>query len=605
MKEPTAIISRATRSVLVACLMAVTALVTSGLGATTAQAQSIGVSSSSLLGSQEEAQPMTSSGEGDDMETSPRANWNNANYGHGPQGPNGYGAGQYPNGSRGLNGGVPINADRLPPFGANLFTGGFRGIMADGLNPEYLIKPGDQITLRVWGGVEVDRVLAVDAQGNIFLPGIGPLSVQGISNAQLNSRVRGAIQSVYPENVSVYTNLQGVQPVGVFVTGYVQSPGRYSGTPNDSVLYFLDQAGGIDHALGSYRRIVIKRGNTMLEVVDLYDFLIEGRIARPQFRDGDTIVVEERGPAISVAGDVQKAYRYELVGETLTGRDVVDLARLRSGVSHVLLRGSRDTGPISRYLPLTAFRGAEVRRGDEVLFSADRRDETIVVQVEGSYYGPSRYALPRDARLGELLNAISVPQSMTSYRDVSIRRVSVAEQQAESLKQSLRRLETTYLGYPSRTAKEGEIQVRQAELIERFVQKASQVEPTGRLVVARTNEVANIRLQDGDVVTIPESSDSILLSGEIVIPQSIVFTPGLSAHDYIRLAGGFTPRADDDQVLVVHRNGAVISAEDTVMRAGDEVIVLPAAPTSNIELASSISQILFQIAVATRVALDL
>ncbi|OLO03627.1 capsid assembly protein [Salinicola socius] len=566
------------------CLVAVACL-----SANLAHGQAIGVNSSTLLGSDQQAQAMTSQASDDDAtETSPRANWDSGTYG--PVDPRAQ---------------AMVDPDTLPPFGENLFSGGFRGMMADGLNPEYLIKPGDQITIRVWGGVEMDRVLAVDAQGNIFLPGIGPLQVQGISNAQLNAKVRGAIQSVYPENVSVYTNLQGVQPVGVFVTGYVMNPGRYSGTPNDSVLYFLDQAGGIDQALGSYRQVLIKRGNQVINVVDLYNFLINGDIARPQFRDGDTIVVEERGPAISVVGDVQKNYRYELVGDALTGQDVINLARLKSGVSHVLLRGSRPSGPVSRYLPLAEFRSAEVRRGDEVLFSADLRDETIVVQIEGSYYGPSRYALPRDAKLGEFLNAISVPQGMTSYQDVSIRRISVADQQAQSLKDSLRRLETTYLGYPSRTAKEGEIQVRQAELIQRFVEKASQVKPTGRLVVARDGNVADIRLQDGDIVTIPENTDSILLSGEIIIPQAMVFTPGMSAQDYIRQAGGFTPRADEDQVLVVHRNGAVLQAGQTQMRAGDEIIVLPAAPTSNIELASAITQILFQVAVATRVALDL
>ncbi|GHB11314.1 polysaccharide biosynthesis/export family protein [Salinicola rhizosphaerae] len=565
------------------CLVAVACL-----GVSVAQAQSIG-DSSTILPSDQQAAPLSSqTAESADVDSAPRADWNTGTYG--PVDPRGQ---------------AMVDPESLPPFGSNLFTGGFRGTGADGLNPSYLIKPGDQITLRVWGGVDFDRVLVVDAQGNIFLPRIGPLQVQGISNSQLNARVRGAIQSVYPENVSVYTNLQGVQPVGVFVTGYVINPGRYSGTPSDSVLYFLDQAGGIDQALGSYRQVTIKRGNQIVDVVDLYDFLIDGTIARPQFRDGDTIVVEERGPSISVVGDVQKPYRYELVGDSLTGQDVINLARLKSGVSHALLRGSRSDGPISRYLPLAQFRSARVQRGDEVLFSADQRDETIVVQVEGSYYGPSRFALPRDARLGELLNAIAVPKSMTSYQDVSIRRVSVAEQQAASLKDSLRRLETTYLGYPSRTAKEGEIQVRQAELIERFVQKASQVKPTGRLVVARDGSVADIRLQDGDIVTIPESSDSILLSGEIVIPQAMVFTPGMSASDYIQQAGGFTPRADDDQVLVVHRNGAVIRADQTTMRSGDEIIVLPAAPTSNIELASAITQILYQVAVATKVALDL
>ena len=94
--------------------------------------------------------------------------------------------------------------------------------MGDGLNPDYKIKPGDQVTVRAWGAFEFDRVLPVDAQGNIFIPGSGPLNVEGQSSQQVkDGSVRSAITSVYPDNVEVYTNLQGVQPVAVYVTGYV------------------------------------------------------------------------------------------------------------------------------------------------------------------------------------------------------------------------------------------------------------------------------------------------------------------------------------------------------------------------------------------------
>ncbi|MCK0754003.1 polysaccharide biosynthesis/export family protein [Chromohalobacter japonicus] len=528
-----------------------------------------------------------SDGQSGDIDASPRANWENANYGPIANPPK-------------------TQLDALPPFGANLFEGGFRGTMADGLNADYKVKPGDQVTLRAWGAVEIDRTIPVDAQGNIFIPSIGPVPVQGMSSQQLDAQVRQAIKNVYPRDVEVYTNLQGVQPVGVFVTGYVDSPGRYAGTPSDSVLYFLDQAGGIDKELGSYRQIRIERNGDTVTTVDLYDFLLDGDIQRPQFKDGDTIVVEERGPAIAVTGDVKREYRYELQGQQLKGGDVQRLARLNSGVSHVLLRGDRDDGPMAEYFPLSEFASQTVQSGDEVLFSADKRAETIVVELEGSFHGPSRYALPRNARLGELLDAVSVPKAMTSVRDISILRESVAEQQEAALEKSLRRLQTTYLGYPARTAEEGKIQVQQAELIESFVQKASQVEPTGQLVVARGNQdIANVRLQDGDVINIPENNDAILLSGEVTMPQAVVYTPGMSVGDYIDQAGGFTPRANDDKILVAHRNGAVIPADDAKLRSGDEIIVLPSAPTSNLELGKSITQILYQVAVATKVALDL
>lgn len=548
-----------------------------------ASAQADMLSSGSTTGQQGQGQAQPQ------IDDAPRADWGSANYGAGPR--------QEP---------PKADMDSLPPFGANLFEGGFRGTMADGLNPDYTIKPGDQVTLRVWGAVELDQQVSVDAQGNIFVPTIGPLSVQGLSGGQLDAKVRGAIRSVYPDDVQVYTNLQGVQPVGVFVTGYVESPGRYAGTPSDSLLFFLDQAGGIDNELGSYRDIRVMRGNQTVARVDLYDFLLDGRISRPQFRDGDTIVVEERGPAIAVVGDVKREYRYELTGRQLNGAEVGRLARQQSGVSHVLLRGDRPEGPVAEYMALDEFYTRSVYSGDEVLFSADQRDETIVVEVEGSFYGPSRYALPRNARLGELLDAVAVPEDMTSLQDISISRIGVAEQQKEALDKSLRRLETTYLGFPARTPEEGEIQIRQAELIERFVDKAAEVEPTGRLVVARAGRgIVDVRLQDGDVITIPETNDAILLSGEIVMPQAAVYTPGMSVEDYIEQAGGFTDRANEDGVLVAHRNGAVVNADDARLRAGDEILVLPRAPTSNIALGKSITQMLYQIAVATKVALDL
>ncbi|WP_430468808.1 polysaccharide biosynthesis/export family protein [Vreelandella titanicae] len=546
---------------------------------TWAQALSL---SDSMLSEQGEQEGSLSQQEVDD---SPRANWNSGTYGPVSA--------------------TPQDPDALPPFGANLFSGGFRGAMGDGLNPDYRIKPGDQVTVRAWGAVEFDRVLPVDAQGNIFIPGSGPLNVEGQSSQEVDGSVRQAITSVYPDNVQVYTNLQGVQPVAVYVTGYVENPGRYAGTPNDSLLYFLDQSGGIDQDLGSYRQIRVMREGRSVATVDLYDFLINGNIPRPQFQDGDTIVVEERGPAIAVGGDVHREYRYEMTGNSLSGAELVNLARLRSGVSHVLLRGDRDDGPIAQYFPIDMFSGQTIRSGDEVLFSSDKRSETIVVEVEGSYYGPSRYALPRDARLSELLDTIAVPENMTAVESISIKRESVKEQQAQSLEDSLRRLETTYLGAPSNTNEEASIRIQEAELIQDFIARASELEPSGRLVVAYDGRISDIRLQDGDVVTIPEVSDSMLISGEVLVPQAAVYRPGMSVIDYIEGAGGFTERADDDHILIVRQNGAVENARNVNLRPGDEILVMPAAPTHNLQLASTITQILYQVAVATRVAVDL
>jgi len=423
-----------------------------------------------------------------------------------------------------------FNGEDIQPFGSHLFKGGFSGVRADGLNPTYKIMPGDQITLRLWGAVEVDRIMPVDSHGNVFIPSVGPIRVQGLPYHQLDSKVRAAVQTIYPENVNVYTNLQGVQPVAVFVTGFANNPGRYAGTPNDSVLYFIDQAGGIDPDLGSYRDIrVIRKGKTIASI-DLYDFLIHGKLSKPQFRDGDTIIVEKRGPVVTVTGEVPRPHHYEMVEDELNGDDLLALTQVQSNVSHILQRGGRPDGPVSIYHKLNEFEDAKLVDGDELLYSADQRDETIVVQLEGSFYGPSRYVLTKDARLHELLDIISVPQALSDIGSVSIRRVSVAERQKETLMQSLARLETTYLGAPSSTRDEAEIRVREAELIRTFVDRASKVEPNGRVVVAENDVITDVRLQDGDVITIPEKADSVLISGEVLMAQSMVYRKNMDVR---------------------------------------------------------------------------
>lgn len=493
----------------------------------------------------------------------------------------------------------------MRPFGAELFSGGFRGVRADGLNPDYRILPGDQITLRVWGAVDIDRILPVDAQGNIFIPGIGPVQVQGVSHNQLDNIVRNAVRKVYPDNVYIYTNLQGVQPVAVFVTGFVNKPGRYAGVPSDSILYFLDQASGIDEEQGSYRRIRLLRNGETLAAMDLYDFLLEGKLNHDQLQNGDTILVERRGPQIAVHGEVGRAYLYELNDDVLYGSTLMQLAQLDAGVSHALVRGQRASGPYANYQALEAFAELAIANGDEVVFVADRHADTIVVQLEGSYYGPSFFILPRNVTLHQLLDNIPVDQAIAETRSISIRRVSVAERQRESLLESLRRLETTYLGASSATAEESAIRVREAELISAFVARAREVEPNGRLVVSHRDQLLDVRLQDGDIITIPEKSDSILVSGEVYIPQASIFVPGVSAWDYIEAAGGFSQHADKRRVLIVRQNGEVRNARDVELRPGDEILVLPAVTTKNLQLASTLTQIIYQIAIAAKVALDI
>jgi len=491
------------------------------------------------------------------------------------------------------------------PYGENLFTGGFSNDREDGLNPAYVMQPGDRVSIRIWGATEFNESLTIDPQGNVFLPSVGPIKLAGVRNDALNDHVKRAVATVFTDNVRVYTSLDGSQPVAVFVTGSVTNPGRFAGIPSNSVLYFIDRAGGIDARRGSYRSVRILRDGALLADIDLYDFLHQGRLESVQFRDGDTILVGARGSTVSVTGDVANPANFELAGVTATGADIVALARLQPGVTHVGLSGIRSGASSSVYVPLTEFVGLSLHDGDVVTFRSDQQEQIIVVEIEGSYLGPSRYAVPRDARLQELLDLVAVDPLLADVSAISIRRSGIALRQKEALRESLQRLEARYLTASSQTDKESSIRAQEAQLIGQFVRNARKVEPSGRLVVARNDRVADIRLQAGDVVTIPAKSESVLLSGEVLISQAMLAEEGWRARDYIARSGGFSQQALEKRLIVIHANGEVSSGSNPNVRAGDEVIVLPRVPVKNLQIAATIVDILYKVAVAAAVAIQL
>jgi len=500
---------------------------------------------------------------------------------------------------------APVRNGNPEPFGARLFRGGFSNNHEDGLNPDYVVQAGDRVTVRVWGAVDYNDVQVVDPQGNLFIPSVGPVAVAGVTNRNLNNRVQQTVSSVFTDNVMVYTSLNGTQPVGVFVTGFVPAPGRFGGIPSNSPLHFLDRAGGVDAARGSYRNIKLLRKGRTLATIDLYDFLLEGNLPGVEFKDGDTLVVGGKGNTVMVTGDVANRAEFEWVDGSLTGLALMGSAHVLPGVSYVGISGIREDKPFSTYVPVGEFRDFELQNGDAVHFRKDQHDDVIVVEVEGSHLGPSRYAVPRNTRLVELLDHIAVDVELADPASVSVRRKSIALRQKAALDESLARLEARYLTASSQTDKEAVIRAQEAKLIGEFVARARAVKPKGRLVVSDNGTIANVLLEAGDTITIPRISESVLLSGEVLVSQAMLYKPGRTAREYIELSGGFSHQAQTKNLVLVHANGEVTRGTNPTIRPGDELIVLPKVPVKNLQIASTIVDIIYKIAVAASVAVRL
>ncbi|HEY8428990.1 MAG TPA: polysaccharide biosynthesis/export family protein, partial [Sandaracinaceae bacterium] len=491
------------------------------------------------------------------------------------------------------------------PFGANLFTGSYAAQREDGLNPDYRILPGDRVMVNAWGAVTINDIFAVDSQGNIFIPNIGPIRLEGVRNEDLTSVVRNAIARVYRGQFGVYTNLLTASPVAVFVTGGVRRPGRYAGIPSDSVLFFLDQAGGIDPDSGSYRHVKILRQGAVLVESDLYDFLLRGQLTTVQFSDGDVILVERRGPVVEVQRPGREPMLVELTSEQATGAEVLEIVARDGRVNGVTVRGLRDGHPTVRTMDPSQLESFPVRDGDTILLRQDVQPDTIVVYLEGEFRGPSQLAVRRGARLLDVLNYVPIDPELARPDAVYIRRQRLIEEQRRSLHESLDRLERAAFLAASDTEGESAIRLREAEMIRTFADRARRIEPLGRMVTTSAGRQLNVLLQDGDVIVIPPRTSLVRVVGEVQIPNAVQYRPDLRVADYVRMAGGYSIRANPSYVVLTHANAEVsIVGPDATVQPGDEIIIMPAIDDKWLQNGIDVVQAIYQIAVAASVAIN-
>ena len=492
-----------------------------------------------------------------------------------------------------------------PPYGANLFAGGYETERSDGLNDNYLIAPGDKINIWLWGAVTFSSVVTVDNQGNIFMPNIGPVHVADVQASKVNSLVTSKIKAIYTNNVEVYVNLLTATPVSVFLSGSVIRPGQYAGMASDSILYYLKRSGGIDSERGSYRNVEVRRNGKTIYHVDLYDFMQSGKLPNINFKDKDVIFVDPQKGAVTVKGSVRSPFRFELIDDASTGKDISAYARPLAKISHVGVSGNRETGPFSLYMEYKNFQNFNLKDGDTVVFNDDLHSDVIDVQVSGSYLGPSYFAVKNTTHLHDVLSHIPITPALTDNKSIYILRKSVAARQKQILSDSLDRLEASVLtGSEATSSASAAIQAKEAEMVMAFTAKARKVEPLGKVIVSENGYTANILLEKGDQIVIPHYTDLVQVGGEVLMPQAVVFNPNATIDDYIGWVGGFSDKADDEKIMIVRANGSIDSNPKAKVKSGDQIIVLPKASSQVLQTVKDITQIIYQIAVAANVVID-
>jgi protein involved in polysaccharide export with SLBB domain len=489
-------------------------------------------------------------------------------------------------------------------FGAALFTRAPPSA-TETPNPNYVIRAGDRISVTIWGFIEASAVGVVDPEGNLFLPQIGPIRLAGTRAGDVQRVVEAEVRRIYSQQVQVYAVLLNAGQVGVFVTGYVRLPGRHLGAGSDSILDYLTRAGGVDPGRGSYRDIAINRGSRTVARIDLYRFLQTGQLPNITMQEGDTIVVAPQGAMVGADGAVRNNFLFEVSGRAMPGSELLRLASPLPAATNAVVRGTRGGQPFARYATVRELGNLQLLDQDTITFITDSPAPTVRVSVEGSRIGPSVLIADRDTTLCTLLDHVSVDPVLANTSGVFLLRPSVAQQQVRVINEAMDRLERQLFMTVSSTTGVAEIRAVEANLVSTYIQRARRTRPEGRLVVMdRTGRCADVRLEDGDVVVIPERVQTVLVSGEVMVPQAVVWRPDLRIPDYVRAAGGFAERGVESQVMIRKASGELILEPTEGPAPGDELIALPRLDPKNFQIARDLLNLIFQTALSARVFMN-
>ena len=494
-------------------------------------------------------------------------------------------------------------------FGSNLFNGEFSKSSQHRYNPDYLLNIEDTINLKLWGAVELELKLTIDEQGNIFVPKVGTINLLGVKNKDLSKEIKKVLQKTYKNNVYIYANLDNFQPVSIFVAGGVEKPGLYEGLSSDSILQFLDKARGIADR-GSFRNISIIRNDRIISSIDLYKYLLNGKLDLFQFKTGDIINVEYLKGFVKVEGDVLKPFQIETKGYL----SIDTISKLTqpfiTATDVVVARFDASNQKRLTMFPITN-KDIKIQANDHVKFVSNNNNTNIEINIDGEHDGLRNIVVKKGTSLKDLLSKITF-STLSSQENINLYRKSTALLQKELLLSSLKELESSVLKTGSVTTDEAIIRKQEAALVLDFIERAKKVEPKGRVILNKDTDLSKVILESEDKIFIPKTNHIVTVQGEVKIPSALTYVDTLNFEDYLRLCGGLNERADRDNILVIHQNGNVTTYDDSVFSnqnlkilPGDSILVIGKVDTKNLQIFKDITQILYQIAVGAGVLVSL
>ena len=403
-------------------------------------------------------------------------------------------------------------------FGHDIFNRGalsFEPNMNIATPQNYVLGPGDQVIIDIYGASQKTLQLTVSPEGDITVPGYGPIMVAGMSVAAAQSKIRSTVGSRYSSS-TLRATLGNTRTIMVNVMGEVRTPGTYHLSAFASVFHALYMAGGINDN-GTLRNVKVYRNGQLVTIVDIYEYILNGRLAgNIRLQEGDVIQVGLYDCLVGVTGNVKRPMFYEM----RKNESVATLIKYAGGFTgdayKKSIRLTRQTGEKYAVYTVDEFElsSFQVDDGDAIEVDGILNRYENMVEVKGAVFRPGQY------QLGNEINSV---------RSLIAHAAGVTED-AMTNRGVLHRLKAD----------------RSLEVIA--------VDIKGIMA----GSVPDIPLRNEDVLFIPTEADlrqqrTLTITGEVMSPGTYQYADNTTLEDLIVQAGGLTDMASVARVDISRR----------------------------------------------------
>ena len=417
---------------------------------------------------------------------------------------------------------------------------------------DYVLGPGDNLIIFLWGRVEKEYNLTVDREGKLFIPTVGELTVWGLSLEQFTQRAQKRFAAVYSD-FELTCSLGRIRSIRIFITGEVQRPGAYTVSSLVSLFNALSLAGGPNER-GSMRLIKLMKKGQPKATVDLYRLLLEGDNSTDiRLESGDVIFVPVAGARVAIEGEIKRPGIYELKGGETAG-DLLALAgnpTAQAYLDRILLERVSDYDHWEvldlNLNPKAPDGGTDVtlKDGDHLKVNSIFQARKNLVALFGLVKHPGYYERNDSTRVSDI-----VDQSQLQPYDVYYERV---------------------------------------DLYRRHRDRRVEVLPLDLKKILQGDHTADILLCDHDSIHVYSIDDvrhrrRVYIEGEVNRPGWYPLYDGMSAADLVFLAGSYTRSADlvQAELARIDENGEVsleyfplddLASQTVTLREDDHMFV--------------------------------